>query len=265
MFNLEFGGNGDTHTVTPELIKQSIETLDAKQQDFLNKCLDIDPLKRPNAKELLFHPLLFEVPTLRLLTAHQIIKNGETNAERIFNDSDFHRDLDYVIATTNRNYNNELTENIPSSAGKSLLNKSLSSSSSNSTSSSLNSLSSSPTIAQQLSKHQQLLQQTSQEKSKDFNFKYSMLSPFEANKYLEDVKNGIYPLTAYGLDQQVKKLPEQPEELFMEEIEKDDVISESNEILPTSFNNEQNYNIIRTSLSPSSRSLSGRNSFLLCV
>ncbi len=36
---------------------------------------------------------------------------------------------------------------------------------------------------------------------KQFDFKYSLLAHFEANKYLEDVKNGIYPLTAYGLNQ----------------------------------------------------------------
>lgn len=75
MFNLEFGGNGDTHPVTPELIKQSIEALDSNQQDFINICLHVDPTKRPTAKQLLFHPLLFEVPSLRLLTTHQIVKN----------------------------------------------------------------------------------------------------------------------------------------------------------------------------------------------
>lgn len=75
MFNLELGGNGDTHTVTPELIKQSIECLDEKQRDFINCCLQTDPKRRPTAKELLFHPLLFEVPSLRLLAAHQIIQH----------------------------------------------------------------------------------------------------------------------------------------------------------------------------------------------
>lgn len=75
MFNLEFGGNGDTHPVTSELIKQSIEALDEKQKDFVNRCLEVDPKKRPTLKELLFHPLLFEVPSMRLMASHQLIKN----------------------------------------------------------------------------------------------------------------------------------------------------------------------------------------------
>jgi nuclear receptor-binding protein len=74
MFNLEFGGNGDTHAVTPELIKLSIEALEEKPREFVNRCLEVDPKKRPTVKELLFHPLLFEVPSLRLLTAHKLIK-----------------------------------------------------------------------------------------------------------------------------------------------------------------------------------------------
>ena len=177
MFNLELGGIGDAHIITPDLVKLSIETLDAKQQDFLNRCLEKDPLKRPNAKELLFHPLLFEVPSLRLLAAHQIVRmqqndsqdsgGGEiNNSERIFNDSDFRREPDFVIASTNRllfNNNNALNNstNISSDGGGGHLpvllaqsninrnfqnsNNSLSSSASNSTSSSSNSLSSSST------------------------------------------------------------------------------------------------------------------------
>jgi len=84
MFNLEFGGNGDTHPVTPELIKQSIEALDEKQQDFIKKCLENDPKKRPTAKELLFDPLLFEVPSLRLIAAHQYINNQNETRGKLF-------------------------------------------------------------------------------------------------------------------------------------------------------------------------------------
>jgi nuclear receptor-binding protein len=141
MFNLEFGGNGDTHPVTPELIKQSIEMLDEKQQTFINKCLEIDPNKRPTAKQLLFDPLLFEVPSLRLMAAHQYINNQNETRETNTEINSLTRLPDCVIAT---------------------------------------------------SKHQ--------------DFTYSKLgSFFDANKYLEDVRNGIYPLTAFGLDRQIKK------------------------------------------------------------
>lgn len=85
MFNLEFGGNGDTHPVTSELIKQSIEALDEKQKDFVNRCLEVDPKKRPTLKELLFHPLLFEVPSLRLLASHQLIKNESRGTHTLIN------------------------------------------------------------------------------------------------------------------------------------------------------------------------------------
>jgi len=45
-------------------------------QDFITRCLEKDPATRPTAHELLFHPVLFEVHTLKLLTAHVYVKEG---------------------------------------------------------------------------------------------------------------------------------------------------------------------------------------------
>lgn len=78
MAALEIQGNGDSGTlVTDEHIKRTVESLeDAQQKDFINKCLSHDPAKRPSARELLFHPLLFEVHALKLLAAHCLVNTS---------------------------------------------------------------------------------------------------------------------------------------------------------------------------------------------
>ena len=40
------------------------------KKDFIRKCLNQDPDQRPSARSLLFHPVLFEVHSLKLLAAH---------------------------------------------------------------------------------------------------------------------------------------------------------------------------------------------------
>uniref|UniRef100_A0A182WT13 Protein kinase domain-containing protein n=1 Tax=Anopheles quadriannulatus TaxID=34691 RepID=A0A182WT13_ANOQN len=80
MAALEIQGNGDSGTlVTDEHIRRTVESLeDTQQKDFINKCLSHDPAKRPSARELLFHSLLFEVHTLKLLSAHCLVNTSSS-------------------------------------------------------------------------------------------------------------------------------------------------------------------------------------------
>jgi len=81
MAALEIQGNGDSGTlVTEENIHRTIESLDDEQQkDFIHKCLNKEPAHRPNARELLFHPLLFEVHSLKLLATHALVHSTGKN------------------------------------------------------------------------------------------------------------------------------------------------------------------------------------------
>ena len=48
--------------VTAEAIQKCIDSLeDEQQKDFIRQCLVTDPASRPKARDLLFHPVLFEV------------------------------------------------------------------------------------------------------------------------------------------------------------------------------------------------------------
>lgn len=78
MAALEIQGNGDSgNLVTEENITKTIDSLeDETQKDFIKCCLKKDPMKRPKARDLLFHPLLFEVHSLKLLAAHCWVKNS---------------------------------------------------------------------------------------------------------------------------------------------------------------------------------------------
>ena len=57
--------NGESTQITKETVEKTIESLDNElQKDFIRKCLAENPASRPTAKELLFHPVIFEVPSL---------------------------------------------------------------------------------------------------------------------------------------------------------------------------------------------------------
>ncbi len=74
----EHNGNGHQEieggVVTEESIQRTIDSLeDEMQKDFIRKCLRKVPEERPTARELLFHPVLFEVHSLKLLAAHVLV------------------------------------------------------------------------------------------------------------------------------------------------------------------------------------------------
>lgn len=46
-----------------------------RQKDFILRCLAENPADRPTARDLLLHPILFEVHTLKLLAAHCMVDN----------------------------------------------------------------------------------------------------------------------------------------------------------------------------------------------
>lgn len=95
MAALEIQGNGDSGTmVTPENIQRTIESLEEGQQkDFISKCLSHDLAERPSAKELLFHSLLFEVHSLKLLVAHCLLNTART----LRKSPRFDESLNYVL------------------------------------------------------------------------------------------------------------------------------------------------------------------------
>ncbi|CAI5438584.1 unnamed protein product [Caenorhabditis angaria] len=60
--------------VTEDVIEKAIKSLeDPLQQDFIRQCLRKNPEERPTARQLLFHQILFEVHSLKLLSAHAIV------------------------------------------------------------------------------------------------------------------------------------------------------------------------------------------------
>ncbi|GAB0096545.1 Nuclear receptor-binding protein homolog [Sergentomyia squamirostris] len=89
MAGLELQGNGDSVTlVTEEMIARAIDGLDdAQQRDFILKCLKKDPAERDSARQLLFHPLLFEVHSLKLLAAHCLVALAPSFSEALIEEA----------------------------------------------------------------------------------------------------------------------------------------------------------------------------------
>ncbi|CAH2246155.1 jg4595 [Pararge aegeria aegeria] len=87
---LEIQGNGDSGShVTEDHIARTVESLEEpRQKDFIYRCINKDPAKRPTARELLFHPLLFEVHSLKLLAAHTLVNTSANISETITDECD---------------------------------------------------------------------------------------------------------------------------------------------------------------------------------
>lgn len=71
------GSAEPTSIVTPEMVSKAVDSLeDNMLKSFIASCLNPDPTKRPTARELLFHTILFEVHSLKLLAAHCIASSS---------------------------------------------------------------------------------------------------------------------------------------------------------------------------------------------
>ncbi|CAG2160669.1 unnamed protein product [Oppiella nova] len=84
MAALEISANGESTTITEEVINSTIESLENPlQKDFISRCIRKNPKDRPTARELLFHPIIFEVPPLRLFSAHVIVNTSSYLPEQL--------------------------------------------------------------------------------------------------------------------------------------------------------------------------------------
>ena len=84
MAALEISPNGETSHINDDVINSTIESLDNPlQKDFITRCLSKDPKDRPSARELLFHPIIFEVPSLKLFAAHVIVNTSSYQPEQL--------------------------------------------------------------------------------------------------------------------------------------------------------------------------------------
>ncbi|XP_029140209.1 nuclear receptor-binding protein 2 [Protobothrops mucrosquamatus] len=135
---LEIQSNGDS-SVTKEAIERARHSLDdPNMREFILGCLLLNPSQRPTAHDLLFHRVLFEVHSLKLLAAHCFIAHQYLWPENVVEEKTKELDLSEVMAEIRR-------------AGR-----------------------------------------------LPVQWRYSEVSFLELDKFLEDVRNGIYPLMNFA-------------------------------------------------------------------
>uniref|UniRef100_A0A673N9H1 Nuclear receptor-binding protein 2-like n=1 Tax=Sinocyclocheilus rhinocerous TaxID=307959 RepID=A0A673N9H1_9TELE len=135
---LEIQANGDT-AVSKEAIDHAGQSLeDPLMREFIQSCVLTEAKTRPTAHDLLFHRVLFEVHSLKLLAAHCFINNQ------------------YLLP---ENFVEEKTKSIDPNG---------------------------------------IMAEINHRDRPGVHLKYSHVSPLELDKFLEDVKNGIYPLMNFA-------------------------------------------------------------------
>uniref|UniRef100_A0A8C9VYB2 Nuclear receptor-binding protein 2 n=1 Tax=Scleropages formosus TaxID=113540 RepID=A0A8C9VYB2_SCLFO len=135
---LEIQANGDS-IVSQEAITNAGQSLeDPLMREFTQSCVQHEAKLRPTAHDLLFHRVLFEVHSLKLLAAHCLINNQ------------------YLLP---ENCVEEKTKSFDPNA---------------------------------------IMAEIEHKDRPGVQLKYSHVSPLELDKFLEDVKNGIYPLMNFA-------------------------------------------------------------------
>ncbi|NXA15878.1 NRBP2 protein, partial [Sapayoa aenigma] len=136
---LEIQTNGDTRVSEEAIVRARHSLDDPNMREFILSCLTLNPDRRPTAHNLLFHRVLFEVHSLKLLAAHCFINHQYLMPENVVEEKIKELDLNMVMAEIRR-------EGRPGA-----------------------------------------------------QWRYSEVSFLELDKFLEDVRNGIYPLMNFAV------------------------------------------------------------------
>lgn len=72
---LPLSGDAKEAPVLGDIIQKAVDSIeDPLLKQFVTVCLNKDPSSRPTARELLFHPALFEIHALKLIAAHSFVQ-----------------------------------------------------------------------------------------------------------------------------------------------------------------------------------------------